>query len=305
MNLKQITAFVQVMLCGSVSDAARNLHRTQPAISALIAALEADLGMALFERRGGRLHPVPEAHFLHEQCREILQRLEATRQTMRDISSFNVGRIQVASMPGPSVFYLPDLLSRFAEKDNRVESVLVSRPSAEVGQLVAAQQFDVGLCDYDPRQGNDTPLVRSELICFECLCAMRADSPLASLEHLTPAHLDGTTMAALHPEHETSRNIQKAFDHAGAQWRVAYRTQYFIPLFTYIEKGMALAIVDPLSVASYRLYASRPHRIAFRPFRPVVAFTAALVTPVHRPASRLAAAFTEMLRQELTELKTC
>ncbi len=52
------------MLSGSMTEAARNMGRTQPAVSALIAGLEATVGNKLFERRGGRLHPVPEAHFL-------------------------------------------------------------------------------------------------------------------------------------------------------------------------------------------------------------------------------------------------
>ena len=54
MNLKQLSAFREVMLTGSVSEAARNLYRSQPAISSLIAGLEDDIGFKLFARRGGR-----------------------------------------------------------------------------------------------------------------------------------------------------------------------------------------------------------------------------------------------------------
>ncbi len=61
MNLRQIQAFQEVMLTGSVTEAARNMRRTQPAISSLIAGLEKSVGYKLFERRRGRLHPVPEA----------------------------------------------------------------------------------------------------------------------------------------------------------------------------------------------------------------------------------------------------
>ena len=78
MKLKQLTAFREVMLTGSVSEAARNLNRTQPAVSAMIAGLENDAGCRLFDRRGGRLHPVPEAHYLFEEAQQILGRLERT-----------------------------------------------------------------------------------------------------------------------------------------------------------------------------------------------------------------------------------
>ena len=52
MNLKQLSAFREVMLTGSVSEAARNLYRTQPAISSLIASLEQDVGFELFSQIG-------------------------------------------------------------------------------------------------------------------------------------------------------------------------------------------------------------------------------------------------------------
>ena len=48
MNLKQMAAFRELMLTGSVSEAARNLNRTQPSVSHMIATLEDDLGMKLF-----------------------------------------------------------------------------------------------------------------------------------------------------------------------------------------------------------------------------------------------------------------
>ena len=44
LNLKQLSAFREVMLTGSVSEAARNLYRTQPAISSMIAGLEENIG---------------------------------------------------------------------------------------------------------------------------------------------------------------------------------------------------------------------------------------------------------------------
>ncbi|AZV80881.1 LysR family transcriptional regulator (plasmid) [Parasedimentitalea marina] len=64
MNFKQLTAFREVMLTGSISEAARNLLRTQPAISSLISGMEEEIGVKLFVRQGARVHPTPEAHYL-------------------------------------------------------------------------------------------------------------------------------------------------------------------------------------------------------------------------------------------------
>ena len=48
MNLKQLSAFREVMRTGSVTSAAANLYCTQPAITNLIHRLEKDIGQTLF-----------------------------------------------------------------------------------------------------------------------------------------------------------------------------------------------------------------------------------------------------------------
>lgn len=55
MELYQVRAFVTVARLGHVTKAAEALCVTQPAVTAQIKALESSLGLALFERAGGRL----------------------------------------------------------------------------------------------------------------------------------------------------------------------------------------------------------------------------------------------------------
>jgi DNA-binding transcriptional LysR family regulator len=52
MDLKQITYFIAIAEKGSISAAAAHVRIAQPALSAQIANLEADLGITLFSRHG-------------------------------------------------------------------------------------------------------------------------------------------------------------------------------------------------------------------------------------------------------------
>ena len=112
MNLQQLAVFREVMETGSVSAAARNLGRTQPAISASLKALEANLGMELFEREGRKLVPVPEAHYLLSEAAEILTRVTATEMNLVGMRNRSKGSLRIVAMPGPSVYLLPDFVSR-------------------------------------------------------------------------------------------------------------------------------------------------------------------------------------------------
>ncbi len=55
MEIYQIRAFVTVARLGNLTRAAEALSLTQPAVTAQIKALEQSLGVALFDRSGGRL----------------------------------------------------------------------------------------------------------------------------------------------------------------------------------------------------------------------------------------------------------
>ena len=55
MELHQVRAFVTVARVGNVTKAADVLCVTQPAVTAQLKAFEASLGVALFDRSGGRM----------------------------------------------------------------------------------------------------------------------------------------------------------------------------------------------------------------------------------------------------------
>jgi DNA-binding transcriptional LysR family regulator len=52
-------SFLAVASGGGYSRAAETVHRTQPAVTASVKALERELGIALFERRGRRAALTP------------------------------------------------------------------------------------------------------------------------------------------------------------------------------------------------------------------------------------------------------
>lgn len=303
MNLRQLKAFREVMITGSVSAAARNLNRSQPSISALIAELEGELGLSLFERRGGRLQPMSEAHLLLSEANQILARFETTRQILASVRDFNLGVIRIVSMPGPALFLLPELIARFVNKRDALQISLISKTSSEVQQLMVAQQYDIGFADVAMLATAPSPLVTQEVFAFNCVCAMRSDDPLARKRSISAADLDGKPMGVLFADHNSCRQTKAAFDIARSRFNQRFEMQYFVPMFSLIEKGLAYAIVDPLSAESYRLGQLGSQRLIFKPFKPSIKFECAILTPLHRPRSGASAAFQDALRNELRRIQ--
>jgi DNA-binding transcriptional LysR family regulator len=129
-----------------------------------------------------------------------------------------------------------------------------------------------------------------------------AGDPLADKETITAGDLEGKPLDTLYTDHPTYRHTKEALEAADASFNGRFETQYFIPLFTFVERGLACSIVDPLSAESYKLYREDDRRIVFRPFRPVIYLVASIMTPAQRPLSNLAKAFAAQLRSEIEPL---
>lgn len=302
--MKHITAFNEVMLTGSISQAARNLHRTQPAISATISALEDELGCKLFERRGGRLHPVPEAHYLFEESAQILARLDAAERTIKSLVNLEQGTLRIVSMPGPTVSLLPQLISQFVKNRPDVNIDLVTRNSPQVYRMMLTQTYDIGIADsvVSPKMDTDTQLITQHELKFECLCALRADDPLAAREFISPGDLDGKPMAVLQSGHSTRRILRAVFEKANAHLNERFETTFFIPALTYVQNHQAYTIVDPWSAYSFREFSQGGKEVVFRRFKPAVPLGAAIITPAQRAQSRLASSFQTVMVEELQRI---
>ena len=303
LKVSQLVAFNEVMLTGSISEAARHLHRTQSSVSATIAGIEEELGMRLFERKGGRLHPVPEAQYLHNECGEILRRLETVSDNMHRMKSLQTGELHIATMPGPSLFFLPNLIARHGSSQPGVRSNVVSRSSEGVYRLMSGQRYDIGLADHVPELSSEASLIDTEIFELRCLCALPENHRLCRNETITPEDLEGWPLATLGQEHAVYGEVTGSFARSGSTPDIRYMTQYFLSLLTYVEQGLACAVVDPISAESYRLYKEGVSRLHFRRLEPAVYFRVAMLTPKHRPRSLIAKHFTDLLRTTLGSIR--
>lgn len=101
MSLTHLRTFIAVHRRGSISEAARLLGLTQPAVSAHIAALEAQLGRGLFVRHARGVYPTAVADDLAANLGQTLDRAEAALAVAKARSAQLSGTIHLA---GPAEF---------------------------------------------------------------------------------------------------------------------------------------------------------------------------------------------------------
>ncbi|WP_291844578.1 LysR family transcriptional regulator [Maricaulis sp.] len=112
----QIRALLATIEEGSFSAAARALGQTQPTLSRQIAALEADLGITLFERNRRATQPTRAALELVEHVRSMGEAAQRISLTASGQSSTIEGLVTITATNIMASFYLPPIIKRIHEE---------------------------------------------------------------------------------------------------------------------------------------------------------------------------------------------
>ena len=111
-----LQAFVEVVRYGSVTEAARALHRSQPAISHRLRLLEERCGVPLFDRVGRKLHPSEYGRRLYQECTGLLAGLRDLPQLIRGSSDEVHGEVSIGTFPTLGCHYLFDPITHLMQE---------------------------------------------------------------------------------------------------------------------------------------------------------------------------------------------
>ena len=131
MDLRRVRSLLAVQDWGSVSEAARRLHMTQPALSRQIKDFEAELGVKLFERVGRGMVPTGEGEELLQHGRSLLGQVEALEEHARALAHGEAGVLRVGATPQTIESMLAPFVGSYQEAHRNVRVRLVEGGGAE------------------------------------------------------------------------------------------------------------------------------------------------------------------------------
>ena len=117
MELYQVRAFITVARVGNVTKAADALCVTQPAVTAQIKGLETSLGVALFDRSGGRMALTRAGDMLLPQAEALLTASGLLLGSARRMQGELSGRIELGVPGEPPEFLRLGELSSGVQRD--------------------------------------------------------------------------------------------------------------------------------------------------------------------------------------------
>jgi DNA-binding transcriptional LysR family regulator len=186
MELRHLRYFVAVAEERHFGRAAARLRMAQPPLSRQIQALEAELGLVLFERNRRQVELTPAGTTLLDHARGIFEAVDLAVHEAKRASLGESGRIVVAY---PSTFAysgLPELVRAFRAKFAAVELVLRELSPQDQLDAIRDHRVDVGFV----RAPVDEPGLTTELVRSEPLvAALPSGHPLAGRRSLALALL--------------------------------------------------------------------------------------------------------------------
>ncbi|GKT19934.1 hypothetical protein AVHY2522_24285 [Acidovorax sp. SUPP2522] len=186
LNIRQLEAFRAVMLSGSVTGASELLRVTQPSVSKLIAQLEANTSLRLFDRLRGRLVPRPEAKGLFLQVDKAFAVLEETARSARRIAHGASGHLRLVSIPACGLEFLPNAISMFLKERENAMIEFNIRSSSYVEEWVSNKQVDAGFATATAAgAGVDV----EPFVSLKAVCVLPNAHPLTHKSHIEPEDL--------------------------------------------------------------------------------------------------------------------
>lgn len=259
-RLKQLRAFCFAAQENSISKAAERMFLSQPSVSLQVRALEDEMDVTLFERRGPRIELTPQGQVLYELASPLVDAIDNLPAAFADrCGNLESGELDIAAGESTILYILPRFAQRFAERYPGIRLRLHNVTGRDGLSQLRADQVDFAVgsmldfpddITYEPIFTYDTVLItpREHPLARKAQVTLRDISPYGLI--LPPRHLS------------TWRVVDLVFQQHDVPYQVTLEAGGWEVIKRYVALGMGISIVsglcltgdDPIAAVSLAKY---------------------------------------------------
>jgi len=156
-NLNDIAVFLVACETKNFSQAGRQLHLSQPAISQTIGNLEKHFGTKLFLRQGRSIYLTEIGQVLRPMAQELVSAARRMEESVFSLQGEVIGEFEIGCSTASGKYLLPNLIARFRRKYPlvRINVIVTSRNSVmnkllsgEIAMGISSRRIDHRELDY-------------------------------------------------------------------------------------------------------------------------------------------------------------
>ena len=242
-TLRQIEYFLAIADQRSFRRAAEDLAVTQPSLSKQISALEADLGVRLFERVSRTVSLTPAGQALEQDARQLIHHAQAFKNKARQLAQRHDYHLTAGVLPSIGAYFMPRFTERLRQTFPQLQISFVEGPSQELSSKLGDGELDFVMAStVEDTQFRVKPLFEETLwVCStpdDALMQDRSPAPLSALRD--------RTLLTLSPDFHLAQIVANLAKKAGARLSEAYRGSSLDAIRQMAANGPGVAVLPSL-----------------------------------------------------------
>lgn len=262
MNFKSLRAFRLVVTQGSLAAAARQMNLSQPAVSRLIALLEQETRLKLFERTRRHLTLSEAGELFYRETQHILDGIDELPQIAAGIREGANRPFRVVAGPRTAEGLVAPALALMRRKRPDQQCIVDVLTRFDLENKSGIARYDLGVASL-PVSHALVPIENQPLCRVRMEAVMPADHPLARKTTLTADDMAGQPMVGMLSNQFWRRQVDEFFRSGGVVPSYAVQASSSLMGCQMARDGAGIAILDRLSVR-----AIDPAGMAVRPLDP-------------------------------------
>lgn len=187
LTLKHLRAHEATARLGSVTEAARELNVTPPAITAQLKSLRELIATELYDRANGTLDVTPAGQVMIDTALDIERLLALARLKLSALQSGASGFVVLAAV-STAKYIVPRVVARFEAEHPEIRVRLVVGNRRDILRGLEANEYDILLTGRPPKH---VPIDTALLCDHPHILIASPDSPLARRRSISVADLAG------------------------------------------------------------------------------------------------------------------
>lgn len=280
---------------GTVTESARMLGVSQPAVSRLISDLESEVGFKLFARSGRNLKATPEALLLVDEVRRALSGLEQIKLTASAIKRFKHAQLRLISTPAFSTLIAPRLIQKFAQRQPEAMVSLEIQSTDVTVEWMVSQNFDFGI---GPTNIVSPTVDSHALTRTHSICVLPKGHRLENHSSISMEDLQGESFVSYLPDSQFRFEVDEMFEAAGVERIMQYEARTTDAICRLVAEGLGVSIIVTMGTLP-----GAGKDFSTVPFEMDIAFNGALIWSRQKNMSAVAKDFLKMVETDFSSLE--
>jgi DNA-binding transcriptional LysR family regulator len=243
-RLKQMRAFCEVVRTGSITLAAQKMFLSQPSVTLQIQAMERELGVTVFERRGPVLKLTPDGEALYALAKPLVDGIDSLEENFAaQHGKLDSGELNICAGESTILYILPEAVRRFVSAYPRIQLKIHNETGRDGLKMLRADEVDLVVGSM-----MDVPddITYQPVVTYDPALIVPLDHPLAGKTNATLEDISQYGMI-LPPRHlSTWRMVKYVFQQHNLTFSVTLEAGGWEVIKKYVELGMGISIVTDI-----------------------------------------------------------